>query len=58
MKKEFKTPIIETKLLSATDSVMVDVKIFTSEGKNPEGLAKMTDRATEGYAQWKGFTVK
>ena len=52
MKKEFKAPIVETKELTAVNSVMDDV--LTISGNVPSGLTVITDDANnEGYKQWK-----
>ena len=57
MKKEFKTPVIETKMLTAQDDVMAGI-MLTSAGQNPSGLSSMLDQTTSGYNQWKGFKAE
>ncbi len=55
MKKEFKAPIVETKELTAVNSVMDDV--LTISGNVPSGLIPITDEATNAdYKQWKKAT--
>ena len=53
MKKEFKAPIVETKVLHTVSNVMLDLSKSGEFGTKSNNL--LDDKVTEGYTQWKGF---
>ena len=56
MKKEFKAPIVETKVLSTRNSIM---DIGESGNMGTKGTALVDDGKTnEQFKQWKGFGNK
>ena len=54
MKKEFKAPIVETKVLSAQDDIMVDV-LGTSAETKVLGATFEDSAVASDFKQWKGF---
>ena len=54
MKKEFKAPIIETKLLSVQEDVMDSVLSVSTETAT-FGTTFSDNATSEDYKQWKGF---
>ena len=53
MKKEFKAPIIETKVLSTVNSIMDD-GILLSATQTQAGYAVNDGTVAESFKQWKG----
>lgn len=52
MKKEFKAPIVETKVLSTENSIM-EGGLLLSTNAGTEGLTVKTVEVADGYKQWK-----
>ena len=53
MKKEFKAPIVETKVLSTENSIMAN-GILLSATQTTAGFG-VKDDAAEGFKKWKGL---
>ena len=55
MKKEFKAPIVETKVLSTREDIMDSVIELAKSGNQGEKYGNVLEDANKGYNQWKGF---
>ena len=59
MKRDFKAPIIETKMISTRNSVMDDGILKSAAGPNTGNLTEWTDNDLQNsFKAWKGFGVK
>ena len=59
MKREFKAPTIETKILSTPNSVMDEGILKSDAGPNTGNLTGWTDKDTQNaFNAWKGFGAK
>ena len=57
MKKEFKAPIVETKVLSTRNSIM-DIGESGNMGTKSAILLKDDEKTNAEFKQWKGFGNK
>ena len=55
MKKEFKAPIVETKVLSTQEDIMDSVIELAKSGNQGEKYGNVLEDTNKGYNQWKGF---
>ena len=59
MKREFKTPTIEAKMISTLNSVMDDGILKSAAGPNTGNLTGWTDKdINNSFNAWKGFGAK